>query len=227
MAHDPVGVACPRGSRLRLASALTLGRRGTGLQPVIALLALALVLSGCGLTGSASFDPTGACVADGRAPGAYPDLEAKVPASLGGLPPDRLDSGRNCTDVNLGTLADHDIAEVRFAGGLWELGAESGSTLAVFTADGLTAEMLGEFYEEGAREGRKTSDIVVTHPTIDGRPAFRLDLVNNGSLQTIVTMDGADAGTVRAVLISSAARDVGDESAHDATVDEALAAWGD
>ncbi len=73
-----------------------------------------------------------------------------VPTSLDGQPPDRLDSGRNCTDANLGTLADHGIAEVRFAGGIWERGAESGTTLAVFMADELTSELLGQFYEDGA-----------------------------------------------------------------------------
>jgi hypothetical protein len=87
--------------------------------------------------------------------------------------------------------------------------------------------MLGEFYEEGARAGRKTSEIEVTRPTIDGRQSYRLDLVNNGSLQTIVTKDTATAGEVEAVLVSSAARDVGDESAHETAVDEALAAWTD
>jgi len=192
---------------------------------LVLLVLAAVVAAGCGVLGGTSFDPTGPCVADGRAPGAYPELEALVPSTLDGRPPDRLDSGRNCSAANLGTLAEHDIGEVRFAGGLWELGAESGSTLAVFTADGLTAEWLGEFYEDGARSGRKTSDIEVSHPEIDGRTAFRLDLVNNGSLQTIVTMDSPIADTVQVVLVSSAARDVSDPSGHDAVVDQAIAAW--
>lgn len=190
------------------------------------VLALASTLAACG-GGGATFDPSGPCVADGREVGAYPDLEAEIPTSLDGAGPDRLDSGRNCTDVNLGTLADHGVSEVRFAGGLWERGAESGTTLAVFSADGLTAEWLGEFYEDGARSGRKTSDVQVSHPQVGGREAFRLDLVNDRNLQTIVTVDTDEPGIVRATLVSSAARDVGEESAHEAAVDEALAAWGD
>jgi hypothetical protein len=200
-------------------------RRRRTFAAVLGLMtAVSLAVAGCGLTGSATFDPTGPCVGDGRVPGAYPELEALVPATLDGRPPDRLDSGRNCTTVNLGTLAGHGIDEVRFAGGLWELGAESGTTLAVFTADGLTAEWLGEFYEDGARQSRKTSDIVVTHPTIEGGQAFRMDLVNDGRLQTIVALDGDDPGLVRVALVSSAARDVGQSTAHEASVTAALQA---
>src|SRR5262245_55442876 len=40
------------------------------------LLGAALVVAGCGLVGAAaSFDPSGPCVVDGKAPGAYPELE--------------------------------------------------------------------------------------------------------------------------------------------------------
>jgi hypothetical protein len=211
MSLDPIAAAR---SRLR------------GRPPFVAVLGLlatlSLAVAACGLTGGATFDPTGPCVTDGRAPGAYPDLEALVPGTLEGRPPDRLDSGRNCTTVNLGTLAGHGIDEVRFAGGLWERGAESGTTLAVFTADGLTADWMGEFYEDGARQSRKTSDIVITHPTLGGDRAFRMDLVNDGRLQTIVTLDGDEPGLVRVALVSSAARDVGEKSAHEASVTAAL-----
>jgi len=205
--------------------------RWRGRPPFVAALglvaALSLAVAGCGLMAGATFDPTGPCVSDGRAPGAYPDLEALVPATLDGRPPDRLDSGRNCSAGNLGTLGGHGIDEVRFAGGLWERGAESGTTLAVFTADGLTADWLGEFYENGARQSRKTSDIVITHPTVGGGQAFRMDLVNDGRLQTIVTLDGDEPGLVRVALVSSAARDVGEKSAHEASVTAALEALTD
>ena len=52
-----------------------------------------------------SFDPTGDCTTDGRAPGAYPDLEALVPTKFMNAAPGTLDSGRNCTATNLGSLA--------------------------------------------------------------------------------------------------------------------------
>ena len=59
------------------------------------------VVAGCGAGAAASFDPTGACTADGSAPGAYPDLEALIPTTYEGKAPERLDSGRNCTPENL------------------------------------------------------------------------------------------------------------------------------
>jgi hypothetical protein len=80
-----------------------------------ALLTIALVaLAACG-GGSAfpvvSFDPASACTSDGRMPGAYPDLEARLPADYEGRAPDNVDSGRSCTDEALGTLAGAGIEE--------------------------------------------------------------------------------------------------------------------
>ena len=42
-------------------------------------------------------------------PGAYPDLEAMVPARYMDAAPETLDSGRNCSDANLGSLPDAGI----------------------------------------------------------------------------------------------------------------------
>ncbi len=70
-------------------------------------LVLALVLAGCGTaTPVASFDPASACTTDGRMPGAYPELEALLPAAYEGKAPSTVDSGRNCTPAALGTLAE-------------------------------------------------------------------------------------------------------------------------
>ena len=49
----------------------------------------------------AAFDPSTPCTADGRAAGAYPDLEASIPAIYDARGPDHLDSGRNCTARSL------------------------------------------------------------------------------------------------------------------------------
>jgi hypothetical protein len=212
----PLGPSGATRPRRRLPSA--------ALSVAISLTLLAGAVAGCSALGGAAFDPSGPCTTDGRAAGAYPELEALVPDQLAGEPPERLDSGRNCSAANLGTLAGHGIDEVRFAGGLWELGAESGTTLAVFRADGLSAADMGEFYEAGANDGRKTSNIEVRDPTIAGRDAFRLDLVNDGRLQTIVALDGTTAGTVFVVLVSTAARDVSDPAAHETAVTSALEA---
>jgi hypothetical protein len=187
---------------------------------------VAVLAAACGL-GGPPFDPSGPCTTDGRLEGAYPELEALIPATFDGRGPDRLDSGRNCTADSLGPLADEGIDELRFAGGIWELGSESGATLAVFSGDGLTAAILGESYHQGADDARKTEDVVGGPTLVGGRPAYRLDLTNDGYLQTIVAWDAPGGDVVRVALVSSAARDVADEAAHDAIVEQAIAAFDD
>src|SRR5262245_5367732 len=103
------------------------------------VLGALLVVAGCGSGVAASFDPTGPCTTDGKAAGAYPDLEAMVPARFRGAPPDTLDSGRNCTVTNLGSLSQLGITEVRYAGGTWTFGAERAVVLAVFRTHGLSS----------------------------------------------------------------------------------------
>jgi hypothetical protein len=193
---------------------------------VLASLALALT-AGC--TAAPSFDPAGPCIVngtpvDGRAPGAYPDLEALVPRSFEGRPPNRLDSGRNCSVRNLGSMAGRGIREVRFAGGLWEVGSRSGVTLAAFRAEGLTSEILFEFYESGARTAPKTDAIETRDVTVKGVPGRRLDTLNDQSYQTVVTWPGK-AGEIRAVLVGSDVREVQTRTAHEARVAAALGAF--
>jgi len=188
---------------------------------------VAVAFGACASTTSASFDPAAACTADTRVAGAYPALEARVPTSFDGRGPDRLDSGRNCTADNLGTLKDAGVSEVRFAGGLWQMGAESAATLAVFQGDGLSAAKLGEFYATGAAAGRKTQDIQSRPETVQGRDGWRIDLVNDDQLQTVVAWPSADGSVIQVVLVGTAARDVGgDPDAHDGIVDRAIGAFG-
>ena len=61
------------------------------------VLAVALAAAACSSGPPPSFDPTGDCTTDGRAPGSYPDLEALVPTKFMDVAPGTLDSGRNCT----------------------------------------------------------------------------------------------------------------------------------
>jgi len=186
-------------------------RAGGSILALVAALAAALGvavgLAGCSAAASASFDPRAPCTADARQPGAYPGLEARVPTGFEGRPPTRLDSGRNCTPANLGSLAEHGISEVRFAGGLWEATSSSGVTLAVFEADGLEAANIGEWYEASARLARKTQALKPTRPTIDGRQAFRLDLLNGDVPQTVVVWPSADGRVVQVVIGSGVAED--------------------
>jgi hypothetical protein len=163
-----------------------------------------------------SFDPAAPCSVDGRFPGAYPSLEARLPATLLGRAPDTVDSGRNCSAGELGTLAGHGIREVRFAGASWFLSGNAGVTLAVFSGDGLTAEWLGEWYEATARAARNTRQIEPTRPTVAGVPGYRLDTVNGDSVQAVVDwmVPGGDA--VYVVVTADAPG---------ATIDAAIAAF--
>ena len=173
---------------------LTLGRIGA--------LLLVVTLSAVACSGGPppSFDPTGDCTTDGRASGAYPDLEALVPTTYMGAAPGTLDSGRNCTVTNLGSLARLGITEVRFAGGTWTFGAERAAVLAVFRTHGLTAEYLAAFYNESARAAGRTEIVAASQPTIAGRPGSRLDTKTGERVQTVVVWPSAKTDVVNVVI---------------------------
>jgi hypothetical protein len=166
----------------------------------IGLIALAIVLAACGGSAPPSFDTTGVCTVDGRAAGAYPDLEALVPASYQGVSPETLDSGRNCTPDNLGSLASAGISELRFAGGTWTFGAERAAVLAVFTSAGLTADGLATFYAESAQKAARTTVTGSTAPVIDGRTGHRLDTTTGERIQTVVVWPAAKPDMVNVVI---------------------------
>ncbi|MFM2105805.1 MAG: hypothetical protein RL338_837 [Chloroflexota bacterium] len=176
-------------------------RPPVGIVAVALALAVAVALAGCSATPApASFDPAASCTEDARLPGAYPELEAFLPTRLFDAAPDSLDSGRNCTERNLGTLVNHGIAELRFAGALWERSESTGVRLAVFAGDGVTAERIGEWYEGSARSTNKTTALRPSRPTIDGRQAYRLDLLASEQPQTVVAWPSADGTRVQVVI---------------------------
>ena len=183
---------------------------------VVLALASVVIVAGCSGRSAGSFDPTGACTTDGRVPGAYPELEARVPALLEGRAPEKLDSGRNCSPANLATLANHGVAEVRFAGATWSDGGAAGRTLAVFSAPGLQAEWIAEWYAATADRGRNTSNIETTSVTVDGRPGKRIQLVNDDRHQVVVVWP-SDDGSVTQVVIAS--------DVNTARIDAAVAAF--
>jgi hypothetical protein len=191
---------------------------------VVPLVVLATVI-GCSSATPASFNPSGACREDGQRPGAYPELEALVPSAFEGVAPARLDSGRHCTERSLGTLAGHGIREVRFAGGLWESGARSGFTLAVFQAPELTAELMADFYEAGARAGRKTEDVKRFDLEVAGSKAWAVRTLNDESYQTIAVWDDGRPGLVRAVLVGTDIRETRGMDQHTDLFERALAAF--
>jgi hypothetical protein len=194
------------------------------LAAIVGLVLLGVVVAACG---EATFDPTGPCTTDGKVPGAYPALEAVVPTLYEGRPPAQLDSGRTCSPDGLGTLDDHGIQELRFAGATWTRGSDSGLTLATFVSQvgpPLTARWLAEFYEATARAGKNvqsvdTGDFAVSG-SITGR---RLDVLNGESFQTVVVWE--QGGQVHAVLVADFIRDIQTRDAHDAVVKGALIRW--
>jgi hypothetical protein len=180
------------------------------------LLAAVLALGGCA-GAAASFDPTGPCVADGSAPGAYPDLEQRVPDVYQGVAPELVDSGRNCSSVNLGSLANNGFTEIRFAGGTWSFGAERAAVLAVFHAPRLTAADLAAFYAESARAASRTVITGQSTPTLAGRSGQRLDTKTGERIQTVVVWPAADADFVNVVITNDLP---------DARIDDAVGAFG-
>jgi hypothetical protein len=185
-------------------------RRPARFIALVAAVALAGTVAGaCSSSASAppSFDASAPCTVDAKLPGAYPALEALIPARVGDTAHVSLDSGRNCTATNLGTLADHGVKEVQFAGGVWQDSAEGAITLAVFSAPGLQPDWMGEWYEATARSARVTGSIQTTRPTIDGQQAYRMDLVNGEAPQVAITWPGPTPDTVRVVLASDESED--------------------
>lgn len=178
----------------------------------LARIALAVVLAAtvvaCGADEPAlAFDPAAPCPAEGQMPGAYPDLEALVPTTFEGRGPDKLDSGRLCTEETLGTLAEAGIAELRFAGATWHTGGTSGLTLAVFTAEGLDPDRMLEFYAVPAEAARRTEKLERSDTKVGRVDAKRLDVLGtDGTGQTVVVWQEAADGPVRVLL----AADVGD-----------------
>jgi hypothetical protein len=165
-----------------------------------AFLAGILAVMGCTTSPAASFDPSGPCIADGSAPGAYPDLEAMVPTTFEGTTPETLDSGRNCTAESLGTLRGAGIDEVRFAGGTWGFGGTRAAALAVFRAPGLTADAMADFYAASARAANRTRVTAETALTLAGRAGRRIDTVTGSRQQTVVVWPGPEPDIVNVVI---------------------------
>jgi hypothetical protein len=189
------------------------------LRLTLVVAVLGSFVAGCA---GATFDPSGPCTADGRAPGAYPALEALVPRDLGNNGPTSVDSGRNCTDRALGSLVTHGVEELRFAGATWETGTSSGVTIAVLEAPGLRADWVHEFYRLGAENARNTESVDASEVQLGGTPAFRVDTLNGESYQTVI--DWQDGGRVRVVLVSSFIREIDRKATHEQVVDTALEA---
>lgn len=178
------------------------GRSRSALLRLAATLAVALVVAACGATADASFDPATPCAGAARQQmsGAYPDLEARVPVLLEGEEAASRDSGRFCSKETLGSVYDAGVDEVRFGGAIWEVGDRGGIQLGAFEGDGLTPELLAEEYRRAADASRRTEAVRATTLEVDGRPAWRIDVVNGNSRQAIVVWGSADGAVTQAVV---------------------------
>lgn len=163
-------------------------------------VAAAILAIGACAAPAASFDPTGPCTGDGSAPGAYPDLEARVPTTYEDQPPETLDSGRNCSVENLGSLAATGITEVRFAGGNWSFGGNRAAALVVFSSPGLTADAIADFYLESARASNRTQITGESRPTLAGESTRRMDSKTGERIQTVVVWPSSDTDIVNVVI---------------------------
>ena len=139
--------------------------------------------------------------------GAYPDLEARIPLVLDGRAADSRESGRFCSKATLGSLWDEGIREQQFGGGIWAVEPGGGTTLpglqlSVFRAPGLDAQLMADEYKSGAEATQRVTVVSATNEQIDGRPGFRINLLNGDSHQAIVVWPSAD-GTVVQVVIAA------------------------
>jgi hypothetical protein len=172
---------------------------------LLALVAAALIGSaGCaGAAAPASFDPSAPCAGadEQRMAGAFPELEGTIPASISGVSPSALESGRYCSKTSLGALAETGIAEARFGAGTWDHGGGKGVSLVTFEADGLTAKAMYDSYLAGARaDTAHVHDIVEKDLKVGDLAGYRLDFLNGESFQRILVWPGPRDGQVRVVL---------------------------
>lgn len=183
---------------------------------------MTLAVAACGGS-SATFSTAGACLVDGRAVGAYPDLEALAPRSLDGKAPTSLDSGRNCSDAALGTLTSHGVHELHFGGSTWDEGQGAGTTIATIALPSgtLPVTWAEEFYLAGAINAGKTDNVKSSHPSIPGvGDAFRVDALNDLSQQAIVLWQLGDF--VRVVLVATHVDPNASMANHEARVQAAI-----
>lgn len=199
---------------------LRLGRRAA----TLVALCLAIGIVGCGAAPEPS-GPLGPCGDDAKSIGGYPELEAAVPRLLDGVAPDKVDSGRSCSATALGTLTAHGVHELHFAGGTWSHGGSDATVIAtLFTPIGapfLQEPWVEEFYTAGAVAGKHTDNTTTTRPVMegsyaDGGQVFRLDTLNDLSLQTVVIWEHADA--IHVVIVATTVDPTASRAVHEGRV---------
>jgi hypothetical protein len=190
---------------------------GTIARRRLFLAAVGLLVAACAGSSSAPFDPATPCGGADRQEmkSAYPDLEARIPTQIDGQAADSRDSGRFCAKATLGTAWDVGIHEAQFGGGIWAFDSTGGTSLAglqvsVFRAPGLTTQLLADEYTSGADATRQVTVVSATNEQVNGRPGFRINLLNGDSHQAIVVWPSADGAVIQVVI----GADVGESKVH-------------
>ena len=89
---------------------------------------------------------------------------------------------------------------MRFAGGTWGFGGIRAAALAVFSAPGLTADAMADFYATSARAANRTLVTAETESTLAGRPVHRIDTETGPRQQTVVVWPAAERDVVNVVI---------------------------
>lgn len=178
---------------------------------IVAALWLAVAAAACSAAATAAPDPSSACAGADvqRTAGFYPDLEKLVPATLAGASPTIRNSGRYCSVKTLGPLAAHHD-EVRFAGATFPQTSQSGISLVVYEAPGLTAEEVGDAFRAGSGTGRRIELVSDAPRDVGGRSGRRIELINGDTRQVVVVWPSTASDEVRIVIgadVSNAAID--------------------
>ena len=196
--------------------------------PVAATFALLLAaLAGCAPSTTSSPGPAAlACPADVRAPGTYPALEALLPRGMIEAAPNTVDSGVSCSNEALGLYRAQGIDQLRFAGATWDYGNGDATVVAVLFAPpgdqpALQVAWVEEFYTQGALAGRTIDNIDVERPVMRGAgKVFRLEAINNLSLQTVVVWPAGPY--VRVVIVATTVEPGASRADHDQRVEVAV-----
>jgi len=174
-----------------------------------ATLLLAIALAGGVAVGCApSTPPDGSLPCDPsidsqRAAGFDAALEATVPLAAFDGSPITVDSGRECSEKRLGPLWGAGVRELRSAGGIFDLGSETGYSVVTYRASELTLEALAYAFQRGASTGRKTQDIQIEKVSVGAWPGSRMTLLNGDHRQVIILFQvPGEAGQVRGLLTS-------------------------
>ena len=184
------------------------------------LVAVVVGLVACAGEPAASFDPAGPAPRTARSPGAYPDLEALVPATYRDAPPEAVDSGRNCSRREARVAGRARVSTRSGSPGRpGRFGAERAVVLAVFSATGPRRRGdVADFYAESARAEPRRRSSPSRSRRSPADPAAGSTPRRVERLQTVVVWPAADPDVVNVVITNDLP---------DARIQEAIDAFGD